>query len=63
VSFQVINQSSGRVVSSHKSEAAAWAAVDRIQRRVSRSLNKPGMVGGISSTEYHPLIVAEVLDG
>ena len=55
--FEVRDARSHRLVSRHSTEALAWAAVLREQRKVSSSHNKRGMQGGINASALCERIV------
>ena len=48
MTFQVVNLRTGGIISTHVTSAEAEFALKRYIRRLARSLNKPGMQGGVS---------------
>jgi len=48
---RLVDTRSGDVISTHVTAAAAQEAHDRYMARLARSLNKPGMQGGVSWCE------------
>ena len=48
MTYQLVNLRTRGVISTHATAAEADRALERYARRLARSLNKPGMQGGVS---------------
>lgn len=50
--WEVRHPRTGAVLSTHACEESAWRAVDADHRRIRRSLNRPGLHGGIAAEAF-----------